>query len=306
MTQAGGPPVDAGDPEIPRIASSPVCRAPHVARVGQVSSSRREAAPHAVPEQALPAPGTVQSVARALRALEFVAGHRDGVTAKEMAAHLDLAVPSTYHLLTTLTSAGYLVHLAQEHRYGLGYRVRLLEQGLERQLAAPARIVDTLRRLHLEADAAAYYAVYRDADVVVAHVVDSARRPRVRTLDVGFHEAAHATAFGKVMLAAMSAEERAGYLERAGLRRCSEHTIVDRAELEEHLSHVRRSGVALEIGEFQNGLSCLAAPVRSSAGAVVASVAVSLPSAELAARRWQVERAVRHGASATTRAVNQA
>ena len=94
------------------------------------------------------------------------------------------------------------------------------------------------------------------------------------------------------------------YLERRGLRRCTDRTIVDRSELETHLEQVRRSGVALEIGEFQAGLSCLAAPVWSPAGAAVASVAVSLPSAEFQARRWDLEGAVRRGALVATRAVN--
>lgn len=258
-----------------------------------------------VAEPVQPVAGTVQSVSRALRAMEFVATSRDGVTAKEIAAHLDLALPSAYHLLATLTESGYLVHLAQDHRYGLGYRVRLLEQGLERQLEVPPLIAAAVRRLHLEADAAAYYAVYREIDVVIAHVVDSERRPRVRVLDIGFHEATHATAFGKVMLAAMTPEERDSYLERVGLRRCTANTLTDRATLETHLENVRRSGVALEIGEFQDGLSCLAAPVRSSAGAVLASVAISLPAADFAARRWTLERAVRRGALVATRAVNR-
>lgn len=252
------------------------------------------------------AAGSVQSVARALEALEYVAASADGVTAKELAAHLDIALPSTYHLLTTLTKAGYLVHLTQAHRYGLGYRVRLLEQGLTRQLEGPPQIEEAVKRLHHEADAAAYYAVYRDVDVVVAHVADSERRPRVRVLDVGFHEATHATAFGKVMLAAMAPEERDAYLDRAGQRRCAENTITDRDDLERHLVQVRKSGVALEVNEFQNGLSCLAAPVWSRAGGVVGSVAVSLPSPEFAARRWEVERAVRHGALVATRVMHGA
>ncbi|MEV6412395.1 IclR family transcriptional regulator C-terminal domain-containing protein [Kribbella sp. NPDC051718] len=239
-------------------------------------------------------------MSRVLRAMEFVAGSKDGVTAKEIAAHLELAVPSAYHLLATLTESGYLVHLAQDHRYGLGYRVRLLE----RQLEVPPLIAAAVRRLHLEADAAAYYAVYREVNVVVAHVVDSERRPRVQVLDIGFHEATHATAFGKVMLAAMTSEDRGAYLDRVGLRQCTARTLTDRTQLEGHLEQVRLSGVALEIGEFQDGLTCLAAPVRSSAGAVLASVAISLPSADFAARRWTLERAVRRGALLATRAVN--
>lgn len=259
----------------------------------------------AAPSQQPPVAGTIQSVSRALRAIEFVAASPEGVTAKQIGAHLDLAVPSTYHLLATLIESGYVIHRAHVHRYALGYRVRLLEQGLERQLQVPSQIADAIRRLHVEADAAAYYAVYREIEVVIAHVVDSERRPRVRVLDVGFHEATHATAFGKVMLAAMTPEDREEYLARVGLRRCTDNTIVDPPALEVHLAQVRKSGVALEVGEFQSGLSCLAAPVLSPAGAVIASVAISLPSSDFAARRWELERAVRHGALVATRAVSR-
>ncbi|MDX6213736.1 MAG: hypothetical protein QOF82_2823 [Frankiales bacterium] len=257
--------------------------------------------PRSAGDRSPPSSGSVQSVTRALYLLELLATRRDGATAKEIASHLDLALPSTYHLLTTLIDNGYVVHLTQQHRYGLGYRVRVLEEGLAHQLEAPAAVVEAIRRLHVEADAAAYYAVYRDVEVVIAHVVDSERRPRVRVLDVGFHEAAHATAFGKVMLAAMTAEQRDAYIARAGLRRCTSRTIVDQPSLETHLAHVRAAQLAVEFGEFQTGLACLAAPVRSPAGAVVGSVAVSLPCAEFASRRWAVERSLRHGAMVVTK-----
>lgn len=251
-------------------------------------------------------PGTVQSVSRALHLLEYVAESPCGVSAKQVAERLGLALPTAYHLLATLTDCGYLVHLSNEHTYALGYQVRVLEHGLTRQLRAPGPVAAAIRVLHHSADAAAYYAVYRETEIVVAHVVDSERRPRVRVLDIGFHEAAHATAFGKVMLAAMSPEQRRDYLERAGLRRCTPRTLVEPQELESNLAHVRDSGVALEIGEFQPGLSCLAAPVRSRAGEVVGSVAISLQSDEFAVRRWRLERAVRHGAMTVTRALSGA
>jgi DNA-binding IclR family transcriptional regulator len=235
--------------------------------------------------------------------LEFVAESPSGVTAKDVAAHLDLALPSAYHLLSTLIDAGYLVHLVAEHTYALGYQVRVLEQGLSRQLQVSEAVAAAIRKLHVSADAAAYYAIHRDVEIVVAHVVDSERRPRVQVLDVGFHQAAHATAFGKVMLAAMSEQERRAYLAKAGLRRCTARTIVDGAGLERNLAQVRDAGVALEIEEFQPGLSCLAAPVRSRSGAVVGSVAISLNSAEFSQRRGALEPAVRHGAMTVTRAL---
>ncbi|HSP37783.1 MAG TPA: IclR family transcriptional regulator C-terminal domain-containing protein [Frankiaceae bacterium] len=250
------------------------------------------------------APGTVQSVSRALHLLEYVAQSPDGVSAKQVAEHLGVALPSAYHLLRTLIDGGYLVHLTDDHAYVLGYQVRVLEHGLTRQLQTSGTVAASIRSLQLSADAAAYYAIYRDVEIVLAHVADSERRPRVRVLGIGFHEAAHATAFGKVMLAAMPSEQRRLYLARVGLRRWTSRTVTDEPGLETQLAQVRDSGVALEIGEFQSGLSCLAAPVRSRAGGVVGSVAVSLESVEFAARRRGLERAVRQGAMTVTRALN--
>ena len=249
----------------------------------------------------------MQSVSRALQALELVAARRDGATAREVAAHLDLALPSAYHLLATLTASGYLVHLAQEHRYGLGYRVQLLEQGLTRQLEVPAPVATAIARLHHDADAAAYYAVYRDVGVVVAHVVDSASpaagadprrrlprghaRHRVRQGPAGRH--------GQRTGASTTSP-------RPACGRLTGQTITDREELETQLAHVSQSSIALEVNEFQDGLACLASPVRSRAGAVVGAVAISLPTPELLARRGQLERVVRHGAKVVTRAVSAA
>lgn len=247
----------------------------------------------------------LQSVAKALHVLELVGASPEGVAAKEVARSLDVSLPSAYHLLSTLVDTGYAVHLSGEARYGLGSKARFLGQALCRQLAVPREVADGIRQVHADADAAAYYAVYRDTRVVVAHVEDSERRPRVQPLDVGFDEAAHATAFGKVMLASMGDAERDGYLSALGCPPLTPSTITGRQALAAHLGHVRESGVALELEEFQPGLGCMAAAVRERSGAVVASVAVSLPVAELRQRRWHLEKAVRRGAARVTRALTR-
>ena len=86
--------------------------------------------------------------------------------------------------------------------------------------------------------APAYYTVFRDTDVVVAAVADSPEFPRAQPLDFGFHEAAHATAFGKVMLASLPAKQRREYLTSAGMPRLTAHTTVRSPDLETELQAV--------------------------------------------------------------------
>ncbi|GAA2009041.1 IclR family transcriptional regulator [Brevibacterium samyangense] len=216
------------------------------------------------------------SVQKAFALLDVVASHHRGMTAKEIASALDTPLPSVYRMLKTLVASEHLVHLKEESRYGLGYRLHALDASLRRQVGTPPAVAALVRDLHACADAAAYYAVHRGDDIVVAHVVDSPARPRITPMDFGFNDAAHATAFGKVLLAAMTPEQRDTYLAAHGLPAMTEATVTDRATLEAILADVTRSGIAVEQEEIIRGASCMAAPVRDLAGRTLGSVAVSL------------------------------
>ncbi len=254
-----------------------------------------------------PAPetDTPHPVSQASRVLEAIGEAPTGVSAQQLSTDLGLSLATIRYIIPTLLDDGQVIHLADRDVYVPGHRARDLGETLSRQLAVHPDIESAISIVHHQADAAAYYAVYRDTEIVIAHIEDSDRRPRIRPLDVGFHEAVHSTAFGKIMLASMSFEQRSAYFGRAGLQAVTPNTVCDRETLEEQLTHIRGSLVALENGEFQNGLGCLGSPVHAANGSVVASVAISLPLDELRARRWNVERAVRQGAVRISRSLER-
>ncbi|ROQ40807.1 transcriptional regulator [Frondihabitans sp. PhB188] len=122
-------------------------------------------------------------------------------------------------------------------------------------------------------------------------------------MNFGFHEAAHATAFGKFLLAGMSSEQRDQYLDVHGLGRLTPTTKTARADLLAELVEVGNSGVAWENEEFVTGQTCAAVGVRNGAGMIVSSVAIRAPSGELTPRRRsEVERHLRDAAAAAARA----
>jgi DNA-binding IclR family transcriptional regulator len=247
--------------------------------------------------------GLLQSVERAMRVLDHIASSPDPVAARDVARSLGLTLPTTYHLLTTLVTGGYLVHLPEQRAYALGHRVDDLARGLHRQIAVPPEVERVAAVVHQEARAAAYYATLRDAEMVVAHVAECPTHPRIRPMDVGFHQAPHATAFGKLMLARLPDEDREALLDHTGTPSVTSGTVTDRGLLLRQLRQVRGTGLAVEVDEFQSGLSCMAAPVTDAAGRFVGAVAISMPTSRLRADRWTAERAVRLGAVRATRAV---
>ncbi len=233
------------------------------------------------------------SLRKAITLLEAIAAAPEGLAARDISTRLQLPLATTYRLLGVLVDAGYVIHLAEESRYALGYRLHQLGASLHRQVDPPITVTRLITRLHIEADSAAYYAVHRGQDIVLAHVVDSQEHPRIASMGFGFRASCHATAFGKILLAEMSDADRESYLERHAMAALTPATLRDAQTLARQLGEVRALGMAVEQEEFTPGISCLAVPVRDAAGRATGSVAVSVDAAELAGRRPALDRVLR-------------
>jgi len=242
------------------------------------------------------------SVGRALRVVEVVAEAGDGVTTKSIARRLGLTLPTTYRLLATLVDEGYLVRLHEPRGYGLGYRLGELARRLSDQLAMPWPVRGILHEVHRSAEGAAYYAVFRDNLVVVAHVDDCPSHPAPAVLRIGQPVPAHAVAAGKVLLAGADRRRLAELLVEP-LRPLTGKTVVDTAGLVRELERVREAGVAVELGELLPGRAGLAAPVRGNGGQVIGALGISVTGSDFAPRRAGLERVVRDGAARVAHAL---
>lgn len=234
-------------------------------------------------------PTLIQSVRRALRLLEVVA-ERDGrAHAKELARATGLPLPTTYHLLRTLTHEGYLQRL-DDGSYVLGHRIDVVRShGTAARGVARAR--PALEWLRDELRSAVYLARHVDGEIVVVEIIDSPRAPRI-DLWVGIHHAAHATALGKSILAQLTTADREDYLARHPLHDLTPRTVVDRRRLNDRLP--APDALAVDDEEYAVGVRCLAAPVTTVDGVGALGVVTS-PSA---LRRPDVPRQTLHACAA--------
>src|SRR3954452_17700931 len=236
------------------------------------------------------------SVHRTLEILEVVAS-RGGASAKEIAESTALPLPTVYRLVRELLDSDYLVHIREEKRFELGYKLHQLGVSLHQQIGVPREVRAEVSVLHHEVGAAAYFAVHRGSQIAVVFTTDSAQGPQLGRLEFGSHEPAHATALGKILLANMTPAQRALHLDPEPMPRFAPGTITGHQELTEQLDRVADRGIAWEFGEFQDGATCAAAAVRGSSGVLIGSVAVSGPDARFATGRAEVEAALRGTAS---------
>lgn len=239
-------------------------------------------------------------VQRALTILEVVA-RMGGATAREIEDASGLPLPTVYRLAGELVDNDYLVHIRDEKRFELGYKLHQLGVSLHQQIGVPRQVRHEITGLHKSARVAAYLAIHRSAQIVVVFVADSPDCPRLRPMEFGFHEAPHATAFGKILLSNMTPDQRELHLGPGRLRALTPATIIDRDQLNEQLAEVAESGVAWERGEFLEGASCAATVVRAESGALIGSVAISAPPSRIERDGRRLEQQLRATASRVSR-----
>ncbi|MBE3576846.1 MAG: IclR family transcriptional regulator [Limnochordales bacterium] len=221
----------------------------------------------------------VQAVLRALQILETLGQHDRPLALGEIASNVGLNESTTYRLLQTMAQAGFV---SSDRRRGFRLTAKLFDLA---QAAIPGMEVRTLVRPLLEEVVArcnetANIVLFDGVEVVYVDQVQSRQTIRILA-EVGRRLPAYATASGKVFLAHLPPEHLERYLRTVPLHRFTAHTIADPERLRQHLAVVRQRGYAEENQEMEEGVSCVAAPIRDAGGKVVAVLSISGPTA-----RW--------------------
>jgi IclR family transcriptional regulator, acetate operon repressor len=201
--------------------------------------------------------GSVQSVERVLDLLEILSTHDGGQSLSELSSVSGLPQPTIHRLLRTLASRGY-VRRVVGRRYTLGSRLIPIGESAVKQLGAAS--LPVLGRVVEQLDETANMAVL-DGDLVsyVAQV-PSTQSMRMFT-EVGRHVHAHTTGVGKAILAQLSNNVVRAIVTRAGMPTPTAKSLGSVEALLEDLQICRERGYAVDDGEQEIGVRCIAVPV---------------------------------------------
>jgi DNA-binding IclR family transcriptional regulator len=222
-----------------------------------------------------PDSGPVQSVDRAVSILEILA--RDGEAGvTDIARELGVHKSTASRLLAALDRRELVAQDSSRGRFRLGVGLIRLAgaAGVRLDLVQESRPVCQV--LARSVGETVNIAVLSGRDALY---LDQVAGPAALSSHnwAGQRIPLHATSDGKVLLAYLPSSEAAECLS-SPLRRITEHTITDPAELSDVLATVRTDGYATAVDELEAGLTAVAAPIRNAEGAVVASISASGPS----------------------------
>lgn len=241
--------------------------------------------------------GGIQSIERAFAILDSVASHPDGITLAEISAALDLRNSTAFHLIKTLVGTGILAQDPATKRYRVGSRLFKLAAGALDENALLALGMPVLEQLSADTGDAAHLAVRsRDDIVVIARTAASGMlQLSGRT---GATRPAHATAIGKVLLAAMPPDDLDALLETLPMPRLTAKTITDPDALCREIAKVRAEGIAYDRCELDDEVSCAAMPVTDFAGRCAGAIGISGPAWKFKAANLKKKTAVLRRAAA--------
>jgi DNA-binding IclR family transcriptional regulator len=228
------------------------------------------------PDSATFSPG----VDRALEILEQLGASEGGLTLSELSAQLGFPKNAVFRITNTLKARGYLARDERTLRFRLTEKLLRLSQPRVDRRGLIEASMDAMRALRDECRETVQIGRRFGDEGVILEQVEGLHPLRI-SVDAGLRFALHNNAPGKLLLSFMDDAPRGAALKRLALPASTARTITDRAELARECERIRDQGWSADFAEADEGIHCVAAPIRDPRGEVIAALWISAPSRRL-------------------------
>jgi len=216
-----------------------------------------------------------RSVERVLAVLNAFIDVGPKLTLMQVCEATGLTPSTAYRLMANLVARGYLEPGREDNAYRLGLTVIRLAGVALGQLDVRVKAAPLMNELRNRTRETVHLAALDGRHIIYLEKLEGLHAIGLMSSRVGRTAPAHCTALGRVLLA-FNPDAAAAILD-GPLEAPTARTVVDPKALRALLAHVNEQGYALDMGEFEAEVRCVAAPIRNHSGAVIAAMSVSGP-----------------------------
>lgn len=203
----------------------------------------------------------VKQVANVLELIEFFAAQRQPATLAEISRHFGWPRSSTFNLLGTLASRGYLYEPRARGGYYPSPKWLSLLQQIEQAEPVPEPFRAVLRALAERTGETAVLAATSGTHAVFIDAIESANAIRY-TAGPGKLVPLHVTATGRALLSLLTPADRASVLRRATFERYTPSTLMSVAAVEQEITRSVQRGWFEGNAEFTADLGGVSIPLK--------------------------------------------
>jgi len=218
----------------------------------------------------------IQSLDRGLIIMEAVSKSSEPVSLAELTDLLGIDRSSAFRLANTLKRRGFLAYPTGRKDYILGSALWRLAHQYDwgNMLVRISR--EPLKKLASRTNETAHLAIREGKHALF---IDHATVNHVISVSgqTGEMVPLYCTAHGKALLADLDLKELKSLFGTGPLQSHTKQTVRTVTQLAETCAQIKARGYASDDGEFQEGVRCVAAPIRAYSGMVIGSIGISAP-----------------------------
>jgi IclR family KDG regulon transcriptional repressor len=219
---------------------------------------------------------SIQALQRGMKVLDTILDACAPLSLEQICAYTGLPKSTAFRIIVNLLQGQYLVET--EKGYWLGLKMLRFGALVEEKLDLMQQARPFLTQLRDQVNETIHLAVLDD-DLRVVYVEKLSTQHAVGLMmsRIGITAPMHCTALGKAMAAFRPEDEIRHWIRTHGLKPVTETTITDQDAFLQELREIHARGYAVDDGEFEASVRCVAAPIRDRTGRVTAAVSISGP-----------------------------
>ena len=218
----------------------------------------------------------IQALQRGMKVLDTLLDARKPLKLEDICALTGLPKSTAFRIVVNLLQREYLVET--DEGYWLGLKLLRFGALVEERLDLKQQAYPFLTELRDRVNETVHLAVLdNELRVVYLEKLSAQHAVGLMVSRIGITAPMHCTALGRAMAAFRPEDKIREWIRMNGLQAYTDATITDEAAFLRELHEIRSRGYAVDKGEYEASVRCVAAPIRDRSGKVIAAVSISAP-----------------------------
>jgi DNA-binding IclR family transcriptional regulator len=218
----------------------------------------------------------INSVVRAIQVLKCFSFDKPTYKLSEFQKKLGFNKTTLTRILASLEEAGVIEKDEPTKQYKLTYHLFHIGNVYRDQMDLYNVAMPLISQLAASEKETVHLAILDNFRVLYIGKIESTQSIRIMSR-IGSLNPCYSTGVGKVMLAYLDEDEIERFFYTVKLERFTPNTIWEPNELRHHLKRIKEQGYAIDEGENEEEVRCVAAPIFDRNGKVIAGLSISGP-----------------------------
>jgi len=220
----------------------------------------------------------LRMVDRACIILDHLYNMEEAASISTLAKELDLPKANVFRILYTLQVNGLVEKESNSDLYRLGNKMIKYGEKVRYDYSIVDVCQSSMKSLASDIGETINLGIEHEGNIITLHSEDGEKSVLVSRL-IPVAEP-HCSSMGKLYLTELKEEEIKRYFEKE-LKHRTVNTITNYSGFKTEMPEILEDDLAYDREEYEYGLSCIATPLRDSAGQMIAMISVSGPTTRL-------------------------